>query len=85
MSTILKTKFGWAKVKDTILVYSDKARFFRESLLFTENDKVLTPHQAIELAKENSIYINLQMLSSDDKAFVKKILIEQGVSEKIII
>ena len=85
MSTILKTKFEWAIVKGTILVYSDKARFFRESLFFTETDKKLTPHQAMEIAKENNVSVNLQMLSTEDKTFVKGILIGHGVNEKNII
>lgn len=85
MSTILKTEFDWVKKPNIIVVYSDHARYFRESLLFTSSEIPVTPHQAIKLSKSENIPIDLRMLSSERKHFVKDILLKNGVLENLII
>ena len=85
MSTQLKTEFDWVKKNNTIVVYSDHARFFRDSLLFTEVDKKITPHQAIKMSIAENIKIDLRMLSSDKRTFVSEILIGHGVLTENII
>ena len=85
MSTILKTKFKWAFMTKSVFVYSDKARFFRESILFTDKEFEVTPHQAIELSKPKDVAINLCMLGPTDRLFVTDILIKQNVKPELII
>lgn len=85
MSTILKRKFDWVLKDKIIVVYSDHSRYFRDSILFTENDIPITPHRAIQLAKLDEYRIDDRMLSQTDMFFLENILVNNGVAwEKFI-
>lgn len=84
MSTILKTRFDWVLVGDTIKVYSDHSRFYRDT--FAGNLEPITPHNAIKLLKEDkSIKIDLAMLSDDNYNFIVGILKEKNINISQII
>lgn len=84
MSTILKTRFDWVLVDDTIKVYSDHSRFYRDT--FNGNLEIVTPHNAMELLKSNTtIKIDLAMLSDDDYNFIVGILKEKNINISQII
>ena len=84
MSTILKTQFDWVLVDNTIKVYSDHSRFYRDT--FSGNLKSITPHNAMKLLKgDTSIKIDLAMLSDDNYNFIVKILNEKNINISQII
>lgn len=85
MGTFLKTDFDWViKNNELIIVYSDHARYIRESLV--ANDfSTITPHNAIKLCKAKNIKIDLRRVNTSDKLKIKNILIEQGIHSELIL